>query len=143
VKVVAFRQFGPPDVLQPEVWKDPSPGADEVVLRVRAVSVGRFLDLATRAGRNPYFAHPLPHVLGAEHSGEVVEVGRRVTALKPGDRVAVFPSITCGRCSLCRSSLDYACTNAEVIGIHRQGAYAEFSCVPAANCTLLPEPMRD
>jgi len=44
-----------------------------------------------------------PFVLGHECSGEVVEVGKRVKHLRPGDRVTMEPGIPCGKCEFCRS----------------------------------------
>lgn len=140
MKVSVFREFGPPEVLRYEDWPDPAPpGPGEVQVRVRAVSVGRLLDIGTRAGSNRYFQGTLPHVLGGEHAGEVAEIGPGVEGLQPGDRVAIFNAVTCGTCPFCQSGQDESCPGVELIGIHRQGAYAELSLVPAANATRIPD----
>lgn len=140
MKVAIFHEFGPPEVLKYEDWPDPEPpGPDDVIVRVGAVSVGRLLDIGTRAGKNRYFRGQLPHILGSEHAGQVVEVGRRVGHLSPGDRVAVFTCITCGGCRFCQAEHDDACPEMELIGVHRQGAYAELTRVPAANVRAIPD----
>ena len=140
MKAVVLRTFGPPEVLGYEDWPDPGPpGPDEIVVRVGAVGVGRLLDLGTRAGTNRYFRGRLPHVLGSEHAGTVVEVGRDVHHLTVGDRVAVFASTTCGRCAFCTRGRDDACLEAELIGVHRPGADAEFTRVPASAATPIPD----
>ncbi len=140
MKAAVFHEFGPPEVLRCEEWPDPvPPGPGEIVVRVRAVSVGRLLDVGTRAGTNRYFRGTLPHVLGGEHAGEVVEVGAGVQGISVGDRVAVFNCLSCGSCGLCREGRDDVCPAAEMIGVHRQGAYAELSRVPAANATPIPD----
>ena len=43
----------------------------------------------------------LPHLLGADHVGEVAGVGDEVREMSPGERVAVFPVLSCGRCAAC------------------------------------------
>ncbi len=140
MKAVAFHEFGPPEVLTYQDWPDPGPpGPEEIVVRVGAVSVGRLLDLGTRAGTNRYFRGRPPHVLGSDHAGVVVEVGRDVHHLRPGDRVAVFGHVSCGRCRSCEDGHDEICPSSELIGVHRPGADAELARVPAANATVVPE----
>lgn len=132
-----FESFGGPEVLVPTVLKVPAVGADDVLVRVGAVSVGRLLDLSSRAGRHPYAGFNLPHVLGAEHAGTVVEVGAAVSGIAVGDAVAVYPSITCGECEVCVTGRTEACSRLQIIGVHRQGAYAEYSAVPATNVHVI------
>lgn len=140
MKVAVFHQFGPPEVLKYEAWPDPEPpGPDDVIVRVGAVSVGRLLDIGTRAGNNRYFPGKMPHILGSEHAGQVVEVGSSVRHLSPGDRVAVFNCVTCGVCRFCQAGHDDACPQMELIGVHRQGAYAELTRVPAINVRAIPD----
>ncbi|HLH68729.1 MAG TPA: alcohol dehydrogenase catalytic domain-containing protein [Candidatus Dormibacteraeota bacterium] len=140
MKAVVLHAFGPPDVLSYEDWPDPGPpGPDEIVVRVGAVSVGRLLDLGTRAGTNRYFRGQLPHILGSEHAGIVVEVGRDVHHLQVGDRVAVFSSVSCGRCRFCEEGREDACPETELIGVHRPGADAELVQVPASMATVIPK----
>jgi hypothetical protein len=62
---------GPPDVLREKTLPTPVPAACEVLVQVAAVSIGRLVDLAARAGRHPYPGFSFPHVLGAEHAGVV------------------------------------------------------------------------
>ncbi|OIJ27470.1 alcohol dehydrogenase catalytic domain-containing protein [Nocardioides luteus] len=136
---VTFREHGGPDVLQPEVLPVPRLGGDEVLVQVAAVAVGRLLDLAARAGTHPYAKFSFPHVLGAEHSGVVAAVGRAVTSVKVGDRVAGFPVVTCGTCRQCVAGRDELCQTLEIIGTHRPGAYAEYVSMPASNLHLVPD----
>lgn len=138
MRAVAFARFGSPEVLEPTDWPTPRPGVGEVVVRVAAVSVGRLLDLSARAGTHPYARFHLPHILGAEHAGVVAAVGAKVNHVEVGDRVAVFPVLSCDACEACLAGASEACPGLEILGVHRQGAYAEYSCVPASNVTVVP-----
>ena len=135
---VVFTRFGGPEVLEVTELPVHAVGAGEVLVRVAAVSVGRLLDLTARAGTHPYARFVLPHVLGAEHAGTVAAVGDGVHEVKAGDRVAVFPVLTCGSCRACREGATEACPRLQIMGVHRPGAYAEYTVVPAANVHVLP-----
>jgi len=135
---VVFTRFGGPEVLEVAEVPVPAVGAGEVLVRVAAVSVGRLLDLTARAGTHPYARFVLPHVLGAEHAGTVAAVGDGVHEVKAGDRVAVLPVLTCGSCRACREGATEECPRLQIMGVHRPGAYAEYTVVPAANVHALP-----
>lgn len=138
MRAVVFDDYGAPDVLHTTSIDTPTLGPGEVLVRVAAVSVGRLLDLTLRAGRHPAATPPLPHVLGAEHAGTVAALGPGVSSIAVGDRVAVLPSVTCGTCAHCVEGRTEACAELSIIGVHRQGAYAEYTVVPAANVHVLP-----
>jgi NADPH:quinone reductase-like Zn-dependent oxidoreductase len=139
MKAIAFDRFGDPDVLHVTEVDAPCPGPGEVAIRVAAVSVGRLLDLTARAGTHPYARIDLPHVLGAEHAGTVVATGAGVESVAAGDRVAVFPVLSCQRCAACDEGEVEACPEARIMGVHTRGAYAEYTVVPAANVFRVPE----
>lgn len=133
-----FSEFGPPEVLHDTVLPTPQVADGEVLVQVAAVSVGRLLDLRARAGTHPYAKFVLPHVLGAEHAGVVAATGSAVTSVRIGDRVAVFPSVFCGRCRFCLRGRQEACRSLQLIGTHRQGAYADYVAVPVENVQPVP-----
>jgi NADPH:quinone reductase-like Zn-dependent oxidoreductase len=138
MRAVVFRRFGAPDVLEQAVLDVPRPGPGEVLVQVAAVGIGRLLDLTARAGRHPYAHFQLPHVLGADHSGVVAALGEGVDAVRIGDRVAVFPVVTCGSCAHCAEGHEEACAGLSLVGTHRPGAYAQFCAVPARNVHTVP-----
>ena len=133
---------------------DPAVPPREVVLRVKAVGVcgtdlhlfGGHANYNLDAKGRPVPLAEQPQILGHEFAGEVVEVGREVKDLKPGDRVLCDQGRNCysqGRhplCSYCASGDSHQC---EFYGEHGitglQGALAEYIAVPGVNCIRLPD----
>lgn len=74
-----------------------------------------------------------PRVIGHEFGGIVTETGSSVTTVKQGDKVAVDPVISCGRCYACRIGRHNVCSELEVLGVHRDGGFCEYVCVPESN----------
>jgi NADPH:quinone reductase-like Zn-dependent oxidoreductase len=138
MSAMVFRRFGDPGVLEVAEVDRPHPGAGQVLVRVAAVSVGRLLDVAARAGRHPYARFVLPHILGAEHAGVIAALGEGVPRLQVGQRVAVFPVVTCGACPACVAGDEEACPDFHMMGLHGPGGYAEYTSVPASNVHPLP-----
>jgi L-idonate 5-dehydrogenase len=85
-----------------------------------------------------------PLVLGHEVAGEVVEIGRGVTELSLGQRVAVNPLRTCHRCVFCLSGRANLCLNRRFFGSaarfpHIQGMFAELFIASEEQCVAIPE----
>lgn len=137
MRAVILPRHGGPEVLElVGDHPDPVPGPDQVVVRVRAASVNR-LDLHVRRGI-PSLRLTLPHILGADAAGEVLEVGADVTEVAEGDRVLVNPGVSCGSCEACSVGEDSLCAEFRVLGEHLPGTYAERVAVPARNVARLP-----
>ena len=139
MRAVVLPEFGPPEVLREDVVAVPEPAAGDVLVQVAAVSIGRVLDLAARAGQHPYPGFRFPHVLGAEHAGVIAALGPGVTGWQTGQRVAAFPVISDGTCYYCLRGCDEVCENLQILGIHRPGAYAQYVTVPARNLSAVPD----
>ena len=75
----------------------------------------------------------LPLVIGHEFCGIVYEIGPGVTHYKPGQRVSGEGHITCGNCRNCRAGKRHLCQESIGIGIHRNGAFAEYLVLPESN----------
>jgi len=109
---------------------EPAPGADDVLVRVRACGI---------CGTDQHiydgdFGGPFPLVGGHELAGEVVAVGSETTGdVQVGDRVAVSPSIFCGACYYCRRGQANHCLRSSSIGVTRDGGFAELVVAPEAN----------
>lgn len=74
-----------------------------------------------------------PRVIGHEFGGVVAEVGPAVKNIKVGDKVAVDPVLSCGKCYACTQGRHNVCSTLEVMGVHRDGGFAEFIKAPEKN----------
>src|SRR5271166_2066062 len=130
MKAVVCHEYGSPDVLKYEEIEKPTPGNEEVLIKVRAASLNP-LDGGSMKGR-PYairlmtgLRRPKNNRPGVDLAGQVEAIGSRVTQFKPGDEVF----------GVCIS--DPKASGTEV-WTHRQGSFAEYVCAPEA--TLAPKP---
>ena len=134
MKAVFFEKNGGPDVLRYGELPEPRAGAGEALVRVEACGLNH-LDLWMRQGL-PGVAIPMPHVSGSDIVGRVVRKGAQVTGVKVGQRVLVAPGISCGKCSECRAGRDSRCPSFQIVGLQKNGGYAELAAVPGRN--LIP-----
>lgn len=84
-----------------------------------------------------------PFPVGHEGAGVVVETGRAVTHLKPGDRVAIEPAMSCFSCDQCLSGRPHTCRHLRFLGCPGQadGCLKEYIVMPAASCFPIPQEM--
>jgi len=124
----ALVYYGPEDVRLSEI-ADPKPAPGEALIQVKACGicgsdVHGYLGITGR--RIP------PMVMGHEFSGQVAEVGKGVTGIKAGDRVAPYPVIFCGDCEPCRQGNMHLCLNKKALGVLScNGAMAEYVSIPS------------
>ncbi len=90
--------------------------------------------------------HPLskkkpPIILGHEFSGTVVEIGKGVTNVSPGDKVTVEPFIYCGTCEYCKKGNYNFCEFFGSLGVNDDGGFAEYCVTDARYLHKLPENM--
>jgi L-idonate 5-dehydrogenase len=118
--------------------------ATQVLVGVKAVGIcGSDLHYR-RHGAVGDFRIREPLVPGHEASGQVLQVGAQVTAVKPGDRIAIHPGRTCGACRFCRMGASNHCENVFFIGSasrfpHMQGAMREGMVVEQSQCIPIPD----
>ncbi len=137
MKAVFFRQHGGAEVLRYGEQPTPKPGPHEALVKVEACGLNH-LDLWIRQGL-PGIPVKLPHIVGSEIVGKVTKIGseaKGVKGIKIGQRVLVAPGIHCGSCPNCRKGRESLCREFEVLGLQRNGGYAEYASVPAKN--LIP-----
>ena len=137
MRAIVFDRCGGPEVLELRTVPDPVPRADEALIAVKACGVNH-LDLWVRAGLRGLEIE-MPHILGNDVVGVVERVGEAVRHLKPGDKVLVLPTLSCGVCPACFAGDDNLCREYDVLGRRRNGGYAEKVAVPAVNALPCPE----
>ena len=137
MKALAFNEFGGPDKLRLQDVPDPTVGPDEVLVRVRACALNH-LDLFVREGI-PALKTPLPFWTGCDIAGDVLQVGAAVSGITTGQRVAVNPNLTCGRCEFCHKGEDSLCVRYGILGEHAPGGLAELVKVRGDRVLPLPD----
>jgi len=138
MKAIIYHEFGDVDVLRYEDVPLPETGDDEVLVRVRSVSLNH-LDHLQRKGPAWLPAFSLPHIAGMDVAGEVEWVGQRVSTVREGDRVLINPSINCKHCSWCVKGQDNYCPSLKVLGGNVNGGFAEFAKAPASHVYRLSD----
>jgi 2-desacetyl-2-hydroxyethyl bacteriochlorophyllide A dehydrogenase len=130
----AFVIKGPHSAAYEEA-PDPQIAPDDVLLRVRAVAACG-TDLEIYQGTMFYFTSGIAHypiIPGHEWSGEVLEAGKNVRHIRPGDRVVGECTVACGQCEYCRMGWYNQCPDRRETGILKlNGGFAEKMCYPAS-----------
>ncbi|RMF64118.1 MAG: L-threonine 3-dehydrogenase, partial [Calditrichaeota bacterium] len=131
-----------PETMKAVVKPAPGPGAEfrevpvpevgplDVLIRVKATSVcGTDLHIYEWNEWAQNRIKP-PQIMGHEMTGIVERVGERVTSVKVGDSVSVETHIPCGFCYQCRTGRSEVCQNLKILGVDRDGAFAELVSIP-------------
>jgi threonine 3-dehydrogenase len=117
----------------------PVPGPDEILIRVAAAAICGtdkhiyHWDPSIRDSVRP------PRIYGHEFCGFIESLGDRIarTDLAIGDYVSAEMHVVCGYCRQCRAGNGHICERTRILGLHEDGAYAEFVKVPASNVIKL------
>jgi NADPH:quinone reductase-like Zn-dependent oxidoreductase len=128
VKAAYFAEHGGSEKILHGDYRDPAPGPGEALVRVRACALNQ-VDMLLLDGRFPP-PEGLPHVNGCEVAGTVEATGQRVV---------IFPGLSCGACEYCLRGERTVCVRYGYLGAHRDGGYADLVAAPAANLLPLPE----
>lgn len=84
-------------------------------------------------------AHKMPIICGHEFSGHITEIGEGVKGFELGELVAIPPMLPCQKCDQCQKGQFSRCRDYDYFGSRRDGAYAEFVCVPVENLLKTPQ----
>lgn len=138
MKATLFHEHGSPEVLSYEDIDTPAVGPDQVLVNVKYVALNH-LDLFVRGGI-PGLKLEMPHILGSDISGEIAEIGSKVSdSFEIGQKVIVDPGISCGTCEFCIRGQESLCPSYGIIGEHYRGGYAEYLNVNAQNIIPIPK----
>ncbi|MCL4787574.1 MAG: zinc-binding dehydrogenase [Verrucomicrobia bacterium] len=136
MKVIQLVAHGTPGRFEHRELPDPRAREGEVVVEVRACGLNH-LDLWLEEAGLP-MPVSLPRTPGCEIAGVVCDVGRGVNDWRDGDAVAVQSNIFCGECEYCRRDEQSFCLRAEMLGVTRDGGFAEKVVVPVRALVRLP-----
>jgi len=108
----------------------PSPGPEDVLVYVEAASLcGTDLHIWNWDEWSQRRIKP-PLTLGHEFCGTIVDVGEKVRTAAVGDYVSAESHVTCGMCYQCRTGQAHMCPKTEILGVDRDGAFANYVAVP-------------
>lgn len=131
-----------PRVMKLREQPEPAVGPGDILLEVAYAGICGS-ELSGYLGHNALRVPPL--VMGHEFSGEIVAIGEEARTHHPelveGRAVTANPLTYDGSCDFCARGLNHLCVSRQLIGAHRQGAFAEYVAVPAELAMLLPDGM--
>jgi L-iditol 2-dehydrogenase len=116
----------------------PKPGPGEVLVRVTAASVCGS-DLHAFHYDASYHFMAVPVILGHEVTGIVESTGEGAARFRRGDRVVAEAIHYCGTCSCCRLGRFHICEQFQVMGLHKNGGFAEFFIIPEQFVHSVPD----
>lgn len=136
--LTGIRQIEMVSVPDPEIVHD-----TDVKIRMRVVGVcGSDIHyyISGKIGKQ-VVQYPFP--VGHEGAGEVVEIGKSVKRVKPGDRIAIEPAMSCFQCDQCLSGRPHTCRHLRFLGCPGQadGCLSEYIVMPASSCFRIPQKM--
>ena len=111
----------------------PHPGAGEVLINIHKTAIcGTDVHIYNWDPWSQKNIVP-PMIIGHEYVGEIAQLGQGVTAYHVGQKVSGEGHIVCGHCRNCRAGNGQWCRLAKGVGVNRDGAFAEYLCIPATN----------
>lgn len=114
--------------------KKPVPGPDEVLIKILKTAIcGTDLHIYNWDSWSQSHISP-PLVIGHEYVGEIAEIGSNVRHFEIGQTVSGEGHLVCGQCRNCRAGRAQWCKFTQGVGVNRDGAFAQYLCIPASNC---------
>ena len=137
VKKYAEKGIWMEDVPIPEV------GVNDVLIKIKKTAIcGTDLHIYKWDEWSQKTIHT-PMVIGHEYVGVVAKVGLGVRNIQVGDRVTGEGHIACGHCRNCRRGKLHVCEFSIGVGVNRDGAFAEYLCIPESNVVKLDARISD
>ena len=136
MRLTGIRQMEMFDVPNPEIIND-----SDVLIRMTTVGVCGSDVHYYVSGKIGSQVVEYPFTVGHEGAGVIEKVGNAVIKLKPGDRVAIDPAMSCGECDQCLAGRPHTCRKLRFLGCPKQaeGCLSEYIVMPEKSCFLLPD----
>lgn len=117
----------------------PEVGAGEVLIKIHKTAIcGTDVHIYNWDPWSQKHVSP-PNIIGHEYVGEIAALGQGVTGFSIGQRVSGEGHIVCGQCRNCRAGNKHWCKHTRGVGVERDGAFAEYLCIPATNVVPISE----
>lgn len=140
MKAALLREWEKLNVIETE---KPVPKLGQALLKVKYAGVCGS-DITVYKGKHPTATAPI--IVGHEILGTIEELNNEQKGncgLKKGDRVAVYPLISCGICDACERGLKHVCKSLKLLGIHENGGYAEYVTADIKSLVKVSEKVSD
>ncbi|HEX2976114.1 MAG TPA: alcohol dehydrogenase catalytic domain-containing protein [Bacteroidales bacterium] len=134
MKLTGIRQMQMVDVPEPEII---NPG--DVKIKMSVVGIcGSDIHYYTQGNIGTQVVE-YPFAVGHEGAGVIVEVGKNVTRVKPGDKIAIDPAMPCWECDQCKAGRHHTCRKLKFLGCPGQaeGCLSEYLVMPEESCFKL------
>lgn len=140
MKAIRIHEHGGIDKLRYEDAADAKISAPKDVIVQLETAALNHIDIWVRMGATG-MKIPMPHILGADGAGVIVELGSEVKSVRSGDKVCLYSFTGCGECEFCLSNRDFMCIRVRSLGERLDGTYAQYVKVAPENCFPVPSYM--
>lgn len=137
MKAAFIQEHGNLDKIQIGDLDAPTISPNEVLIETKFGALNH-LDIFVVRGW-PGLTLNMPHVIGADGSGIVKEIGSEVTTLSVGDKITINPGISCGKCEMCLSGQQVFCKQFSILGENKWGTFAQYLKLPEISVLKIPD----
>ena len=137
MKAAFIQEHGNLDKIQIGELNTPTISPNEVLIETKFGALNH-LDIFVVRGW-PGLTLNIPHVIGADGSGIVKEIGSEVTTLSVGDKITINPGISCGKCEMCLSGQQVFCKQFSILGENKWGTFAQYLKLPEISVLKIPD----
>jgi L-iditol 2-dehydrogenase len=136
--LTGIKQFEIRQVPDPKIIND-----TDVLVRIKTVGVCGSDVHYYAAGRIGSQIVQFPFIIGHEAAGTVERIGNKVTMVRPDQRIAIDPAVSCGHCDQCKSGRDNTCRELLFLGCPKQldGCLSEYIVINEKSCFPIKESM--
>lgn len=137
MKAAFIEEHGNLDKIQIGEVNAPTISPNEVLIETKFGALNH-LDIFVVRGW-PGLTLNMPHVIGADGSGIVKDIGSEVTTLSVGDKITINPGLSCGKCEMCLSGQQVFCKQFSILGENKWGTFAQYLKLPEISVLKIPD----